>query len=79
MYRVWLQAECIAGALSMLSMHSPDHEYSDHVFMVLVSIFIRKPIITFRAQSQCYKCVYTSIYIYSKNDGVPLLAHVHCK
>ena len=35
MYRVWLQAECIAGALSMLSIHSPDY-----VFTVLVSIFI---------------------------------------
>jgi len=35
MYRVWLQAECIAGAMSVLSIHSPDY-----VFTVLVSIFI---------------------------------------
>jgi len=35
-YRVWLPAECVACALSMLSIHSPDY-----VFTVLVSIFIK--------------------------------------
>ena len=35
-YRVWLPAECIAGALSLLSIHS-----SDYVFIVLVSIFMK--------------------------------------
>jgi len=34
---VWLQAECSAGALSMLSVQSPDY-----VLTVLVSIFISK-------------------------------------
>jgi len=27
-YRVWLQAECTAGALSTLSIHSPDYARS---------------------------------------------------
>ena len=40
-YRVWLPAECIARALSMLSIHSPDY-----VFMVLVSIFMKAIIIS---------------------------------
>ena len=34
-YRVWLQAECIAGVLSMFSIRSPDY-----VFTVLVSAFV---------------------------------------
>ena len=42
MYRVWLQAECKAGALSMLSIHSPDY-----LLTVLVSIFISKTVIIF--------------------------------
>jgi len=37
MYSLWLQAECIAGTLSMHSIHSPDY-----VFMVLVSIVIHE-------------------------------------
>jgi len=36
-HKQWLQAECIAGALSMLSIHNPDY-----VFMALVSIFTSK-------------------------------------
>ena len=31
-YKIWFQAECIAGALSMLTICSPDY-----VFMVLMS------------------------------------------
>jgi len=37
MHKVWLQAEYIAGALSMLSIHSPDY-----LFTVLLSILISK-------------------------------------
>jgi len=37
MYGVLLQAECTAGALSMLNFHSPDY-----VFMVVVGIFMSK-------------------------------------
>ena len=44
-YRVWLQAEHIAGALCMYSIHS-----SDYVFTVLVSIFISKTMIIFCLQ-----------------------------
>ena len=36
MYRVWLPAECIACALSVLSIHSPDY-----VVTVLVSTFMK--------------------------------------
>ena len=40
MYRVWLPAECIACALSMLSIHSPDY-----IFTVLLSIFMKTIIV----------------------------------
>ena len=60
MYRVWLQAECGAGALSMRSIHSPDY-----VFTVLVSIFIIK---THNHFLSAILVVYTGIY--SKSDGV---------
>ena len=60
MYRVWLQAEHGAGALSMHSIHSPDY-----VFTVLVSIFISK---THNHFLSTILVVYTGIY--SKSDGV---------
>ena len=44
--------------------------------MVLVSIFM-KTHNHFWAPSQRYKYVFTATY--SKSDGVPLLAHAHCK
>jgi len=40
MCRVWLQTELIAGALSMLSIYSPDNVFT-------VSIFISETIIIF--------------------------------
>jgi len=50
MYIIWLLAECIAGALSVVFVHSPDY-----VFTLLVSIFIRKTHNHFWAPSQRYK------------------------
>ena len=49
-YRVWLQAERIAGALCMYSIHS-----SDYVFTVLVSIFISKTMIFFASSTMSHR------------------------
>ena len=56
-YKVWLPAECIACALSMLSIHSPDY-----VFTVLVSIFM-KTHNHFWAPAQRYKYVFIAVYV----------------